>query len=326
MLIQMCIPSVDALHLCSRGTCGQFMHDATRVNEVHNDFDGPCSESTILNYDCLQTNSLHYNSEFFRVASDFIGATQRFGEARHPGPLSIRTFNPTQLLGREDDIAGWPSGISTGCETSHTQAAMMVSKKRFAKHKINSIFSHPAEKHTANGGAYRGKPVGTVILSDFGMHPYPMDPPEHVKTGSRFVDAIVNIGHGTQWYICTIYGPPLTQQIYADGERVFLDAAMPGIQRAKAFKGPAVITGDFNRDLNDVAFWSFLQQCGWHDCAQLAFERFNFEPQHTCRDSTRRSFILVNDVLASLLMHCAVRDEFMFDTHPVLEATFNIDW
>lgn len=166
--------------------------------------------------------------------------------------------------------------------------------------------------------------VGTAILSTMGMHPYPMETPEHVLHGSRFSDAIVNIGCGIHAYICAIYGPPLTQQIYVDGERVFLDAAQPGIQRACAFRGPAIITGDFNRDLCDVVFWQKLRSLGWVDCAEHAFELFGQIPQPTCRDSTRRSFILVNAMLAPLLIGCAICDEFQFDSHPVLEASFDI--
>ena len=44
----------------------------------------------------------------------------RIGEASHPGPFVISTFNPTQLLGHEQSISQWNRGIWTGCETSHT--------------------------------------------------------------------------------------------------------------------------------------------------------------------------------------------------------------
>ena len=79
----------------------------------------------------------------------------RFGEARHPGPVVVvRTFNPAQLLGHEDDISKWPDGVWTAAETSHTQAAMQVSAGRFRQNDVRTVFSMPVEKHSCNAGTY----------------------------------------------------------------------------------------------------------------------------------------------------------------------------
>ena len=249
----------------------------------------------------------------------------RIGEASHPGPFVISTFNPTQLLGHEQCISQWNRGIWTGCETSHTHEAMMISKARFHKNDIYSRFSSPVEKHSSNAGTLRGKAAGTVILSNFPVKPYPGKLPEAVDKAARFVDALVHIGQGTQVYIGTVYGPPTANMILSNGEEVFVEAALTGVDRATKFKGPAAITGDFNRDLDSVSFWPFLQQQGWHDAAILAWQRFGTEPENTCKDVSRRSFVLVNSELARALNACHVAHKHTFDSHPVLEAVFDID-
>ena len=249
----------------------------------------------------------------------------RYGEARHPGPaMVIRTFNPSQLLGREDEISEWPDGVWTAAETSHTQAAMHVARKRFHHNDVRTIFSMPVEKHSSNTGTYRGKAMGTAIMSRLQMTPFPMEVEESVLHSRRFCDALVHFGRGLYAYVCVVYGPPINNYIYADGERVFLNTILPGLQRATTFRGPAVITGDFNRDLGDCVFWEELRAKGWYDCAELAWERWQKPPEPTCKDSSRRSFILVNAAMAQFFLNCGTVEHYMFDAHPVLEATFDM--
>ena len=268
-----------------------------------------------LNEGCITTGvveHVHYRCTHLRI-----------GEASHPGPFVISTFNPTQLLGHEESISQWEKGIWTGCETSHTQEAMMISKARFHKKDIYSRFSRPVEKHSSNAGTLRGKAVGTVVLSNFPLKPYPGRLPEAVDKASRFVDALVHIGKGTHVYVGTVYGPPSANKTLCNGEEVFLEAALTGIDRATKFKGPAAITGDFNRTLEESSFWPFLQRQGWHDAAVLAWQRFGTEPENTCKNVSRKSFILVNSELAKVLTACHVTHKYTFDSHPVLEAIFD---
>ena len=179
---------------------------------------------------------------------------RRFGEASHPGPMVIRTFNPAQLLGHEEDICKWPDGIWTAAETSHTAAAMHVMRQKFQKYDVRTQFGPPVEKHSGNAGSYRGKAMGTAIMTRCQMTPYPMELDESVRMSCRFNDAIVHVGCGLRVYVCVVYAPPINNCTYMDGEKVFLNAILPGLQRATCFKGPAVITGDFNRDLGDCVF------------------------------------------------------------------------
>ena len=279
------------------------------------------------------SNSARYkrrNSKFSRCDCSrtlHVGLTrfQPIGEALNPGPpWVIRTFNPTQLYKNEMLLGEWVDGIYTACETSHTVAARNVMIKNLRNCDVNVIFSEPVEKQRNSAGIFRGKASGTMVASRFPISPYPQVPPEEVKVTSRFVDGIVNIGGGNNVYTCAVYGPPVNGT-YADSDKMFLSAAMEGIKRACSFKGMAAITGDFNRDLHDCVFWEHLRSLGWQDCAQLAWERFQWQPEPTCRDATRRSFILVNPALASVFTDCRCVDHELFDSHPVLQATFDCE-
>ena len=135
-----------------------------------------------------------------------------------------------------------------------------------------TVFSMPVEKHSCNAGTYRGKAMGTAIMSRLPMTPFPMDVDEAVKNSCRFSDALVHFGKGLRAYACVVYGSPINNYIYEDGERVFLNAILPGLQRATMYKGPAVIS-DFTRDLGDCVFWEELRAEGWYGCAELAWQR-----------------------------------------------------
>eukprot|EP00438_Fugacium_kawagutii_P027737 Skav224790 [mRNA] locus=scaffold764:105032:110713:- [translate_table: standard] len=262
-------------------------------------------------------------TQFFKMAV-LKNRERRVGEAKNPGPLAIRTFNPTQLLGHEETISQWGDGIWTACETAHTAAASPVICHRFHKHGVRSILSPPVPRHTENGGAYRGKASGTGIFSNFSMHPYPMQVDPVVNETSRFCDAVVNLHNGSHLYVCSVYGPPITNYTYDDAERVFHAVFRQGMQRAMAFRGPAVITGDLNRDLCDIQEWQILKLHGWKDCAELAWELHGHAPEPTYRENSRRSFVLINEAMIPYFQMCQTVDHHVFAQHPILEASFNI--
>ena len=284
-------------------------------------------------------NTVHVVSVFQQLewTRDFVPV----GEALNPGPpcgvddgcrfvkgcpLMLSTFNPTQLLGREHDISQWNDGVWCASETSHTADALVVIQSRLRQHGINGCYSTPVERQCGSyAGSMRGKASGTAILSRFRMSPYPEPVSTFVSRTSRFVDALVDIGQGVRMYVCSLYGPPLSNTSLYNGEEVFHTVASVAVQRALAFRGPAAILGDMNRDLDDLFFWPRCVANGWHDCALLAEERYGQDVEATCRHGTRRSFILVNSHLARQLTSCCTTHHFQFDTHPVLEAIFSLD-
>eukprot|EP00438_Fugacium_kawagutii_P007572 Skav230249 [mRNA] locus=scaffold1266:50096:54652:- [translate_table: standard] len=126
-------------------------------------------------------------------------------------------------------------------------------------------------------------------------------------------------------YVGTFYGPPKANSTLANGEEIFRKIAIPIVERALAFKGPALIGGDFNRTLSESPFWATLQAHGWVDAAMLEYQRFGTIPPPTCKDATRHSFILLNPALIRTMTTCHTVDLVTFDAHPSLEAILNVD-
>lgn len=191
------------------------------------------------------------------------GCSHRAGEATNPGPVvSIRSFNPTQLLHCEEMISQWPDGAWLGCETSHTVAAQAESIRRFRRYDVHAKFSQAVPKHTQNAGMMRGKASGNVLLSRFPIRSFPVPLNEDLSATCRLVDGIVQFGEGSEIYVSAVYGPPVCNQIFANGEGMFQALMEATIDRASRFHGPALITGDFNRELAEVPQWKKLQKLG----------------------------------------------------------------
>lgn len=263
---------------------------------------------------------------FFRVGPVSSQKVSPIGEAANPGPpFSIRAFNPTQLYNNEASIANWPDGVWLGCETSHTIAARCESTRRFRKYDVRTVFSPDVPRHTQNAGVFRGKAAGTVALSRCPMKTFPVPLPEDIQSTCRMVDAIVQLGQGVELYVSAIYGPPVCNQVYANGEAIFQALLQCTWERATRFGGLAVITGDFNRCLGEVGAWSRMQMQGWVDSAELAFALHGTPMQPTCRDSTRKTFVLLNRAMLPSFLACATTDHWLFDSHPVLETIVDVD-
>lgn len=159
-------------HEASRVYRGDAPVDGCKINSPHDVV--PYNLYAQNMHDKFVCNGAFVIPQFFQSLEHCEEGQKRVGEAQNPGPLCIRTFNPTQLLNHEQEVSKWPHGIYTACETSHTQHAKAVIAKRFRSKKMNVIMSHEVPKHTNNGGAYRGKASGTAVMSQFPMHPHPL--------------------------------------------------------------------------------------------------------------------------------------------------------
>ena len=251
----------------------------------------------------------------------------RVGEAKNPGPdamefLDIGTFNPTQLLHKEDDIIQWGRGIYTACETSMTPIAHQITNGKFRRAGWFTRWSQFVSPQQPKTSQLRGKAGGTAILSTFPLKPYVEPCPEILRNSERFCEGIAQVHCNTNLYISAMYGFPIANA-YLNALQMNNDLFSPIAERALNFQGPAIITGDFNCDLKDLVAWRTLQSAGWHDAALLDSRIHNRAPQPTCREATRRSFILVNAHIAARLDNCRTCDDFLFSCHPLLLAKVN---
>lgn len=261
-----------------------------------------------------------------RCFNPFVGV--RIGEASNPGPetpqvLDIGTFNPTQLLHKEDDVIQWGQGIYTACETSVTPVAHQILHGKFRRAGWYSRWSKHVSPQQPKTSQTRGKAGGTAILSSFPLMPYVEPCPEVLRETDRFCEGVAQVHCNTNVYISAVYGFPIANA-YLNALQMNNDLFTPIAERALNFQGPAVISGDFNCDLKDLVAWKTLQGAGWHDAALLDGHMYGRTPQPTCREATRRSFVLINSHLASKLLECRTCDDYLFSSHPLLLAKINL--
>ena len=251
-------------------------------------------------------------------------STFRFGEALHPGPLCIGTFNPAQMLGHSNTILQWGKGIWAASETSHTADAQKIVTNQMRKGHFHSVWSKPVATHSNNAGSLRGKASGCAIFSHLKLVDYPIPMNQLVTASSRMIDAVVEIHGSCHLYIASIYGPT-HGNTFSDPWALLNALVDSAFERAKAFRGPALVVGDFNMEVSKIAAWKDMQNHGWVDVAQLVAEAKGISPDPTCRHGARRSFILANQVAVRALLDCEVADTFDFDAHPLLKATFDLE-
>eukprot|EP00438_Fugacium_kawagutii_P029601 Skav235415 [mRNA] locus=scaffold924:108827:114000:- [translate_table: standard] len=270
----------------------------------------------------------HYNSEVqFGACHAIATPCRRFGEADHPGPserLMVGAFNPHQILGHESTVCGWGKGVWAAAETSHTLSARSIAAGRFRKQKMNSVWSNPVPCHSGNHGSLRGKASGTAVISHLPLKPFPGTLPPALEASSRFVDTLIDLGGGTRMYMANIYGP--THNVtHHDPWAILTSLCECAFSRAHGYRGPAVVTGDFNVNVDEIPFWSCMVKRGWIDAAAFDATRRGTHAQATSRGNARKSFILINAALVQTLVHCDVNQTYDFDTHPLLVAQFDLE-
>ena len=255
---------------------------------------------------------------------------QRVGEACNPGPpnpedqqLDIGTFNPTALLGKEQDVINFGRGIYGASETSVTATSQPIIRNQFQKAGFYTSWSKPVEPQKQNVSLLRGKASGTAIISSFPLRPYPEPMSKELWDTHRYVDAVVQLHTNCVLYFGSLYGAantPTHVDPLALTNSVFQQAA----ERAMNFQGPAVIVGDFNWNLCDLAGWHTLVKMGWMDAAIVDSQIHGRNPQPTCKDSTRKSFILMNKAMTGVLQECRTQDDYLFSAHPLLLGRFRL--
>ena len=92
---------------------------------------------------------------------------------------------------------------------------------------VNAIFSRPVEKHSDNSGIYRGKAIGSAIMSRFPLQPYPESLEHEADVTCRFSDVIVRVKPNSNNN--NNNNAPFTD--LADAEKVFVAASRPGVEK-----------------------------------------------------------------------------------------------
>ena len=267
-------------------------------------------------------SSFIQGSVFPHILAKFV----RIGEASVPGPSGIfrvSTINPTKLLGRVSDVVGLQHDVCTTAENSATIDAQRVIHSQFKQAGYNSIWGEPVPVLSNNAGTIRGKAAGVSIHTPLPIHPCAMDLPTDIKNSSRLLDGIVHLSSHVACHVGVIYAPP-HNDTFASPSAILNRLTFTAAERAVSFKGPAMLSGDWNVELEQAAVWPFLRDRGWTDAAALASGWQGRDAQPTCRNVARKSFLLLNPQLTQALVDCYVIEEFLFPQHPILVADFNL--
>lgn len=151
--------------------------------------------------------------------------------------------------------------------------------------------------------------------------PYHSIPSSLAEHSSRLVEGIVHLGNGVHMFVASVYGPTHTTTFY-DPWAILSKLCAEVFDHALAFKGPAVVMGDFNVVIEDLPRWNALRRAGWVDAAEFDAHRRQCSPQPTSKDKARKSFVLINPMLVQALTWCGTIEEHEFDSHPLLAADF----
>jgi len=300
------------------------------------------SSNSNIKHDPVFTHSRKFPSKIHVLWLIFIFVFQcRIGEATNPGPpnhsdepkessenntLWIGNCNPTQLLGKEDIVGEWGSGIWAFSETSATQAAQATIRSRLSLQGLTTVFG-TAVAPQQSSQIFRGKTGGVAVASHLSIRPYIHPSPDFLYQSTRFIDCIVNLNYDTPLYIACIYGvagtcsahAQHTQHFTSFTNKLFVHAA----ERAAQFRGPAIIVGDFNAPLELFEPWAWLQNKGFKDCALVDQEISGREPEPTSKFESRHSFLIANHQLLRGFVSCRTAAHFDFDAHPLLVGGFD---
>ena len=278
---------------------------------------GDCSSNSAACYGrCVRKTLIH---------DTFFGPV-RIGEALHPGPLTIGSFNPTQLWGHMPTIQQWGPGIWGASETSATSEALTSLRADCRKAGLFFRSSDPVQ-HLGSSGGFRGRAGDTALISAWPIRPYPQSLPDAVATSTRFCDGVCSLGFGLDIYVAVLYGPT-KHRSHENPWALLQEIMQTAVQRAAVYRGPAIIMGDFNVDIAELPHWPMLARMGWRDLADHSCQLFGGEPGYTSWNSNgaaRKSFILGNDQAAAAMTLCQTCKLHTFAAHPVLEAHFDLD-
>ena len=232
----------------------------------------------------------------------------RIGEASVPGPFRVSTINPTQIHGHVDDVIALRHDVCTTAENSATIDAQRVAHQQFKKAGINSLWSAPVSTISQNAGTFRGRAAGVSIHTHLPIHPIAVDLPSDIRESARLLDGIIHLNNDVCCHIGVVYAPP-HNDTFANPVAILNRLTFVAAERAVAFKGPAILSGDWNVNIEQAEVWKFLRDRGWVDAASIAAKWHRRQVQPTCRDVARKSFLLLNPMMAQALLDCYVIDE-----------------
>ena len=143
----------------------------------------------------------------------------------------------------------------------------------------------------------RGRSAGVAVLSRCPVFSNLHLVSERVRRSCRVLPCVLQIGHLPIRMVTVYCRPGCGNEIVAFNDTL-LSAA---VDLVSAFEGPCIIAGDFNNHLSKFQSLQRVWDSGWRDLAAVMQERHGLQPQNTCKNSSRHSFVLGNPALLPLV-------------------------
>ena len=244
----------------------------------------------------------------------------RYGEALHPRPAAPQDFvlsccNPSGLHGKAQVLSHntVDSDVIAVSETHLTTRSLRMFRAGLAlsgppfKHCVGG-HPVPPRGHSVFAGGWTG--VATVSKHPRRLVPTPL--PASVYASSR-VQVVMWIVGGT------LYGEPAGPA--HPEQKAHTELLLQAVVEQVCFHahGLRYLAGDFNVDLLDMPSYTALQAAGFVDVQDLAYARWGRPIQMTCKQATRRDYLLLSPELQALVTDVLV-DQTVWADHAVLSA------
>ena len=225
-------------------------------------------------------------------------ATQRFGEASHPGPscttsFSLGTINVAGAANKIPALAELPAGY-WGVTESHLTHFGMRSFSKALKHECalrhqpcHLAFGAPVPPRSPASSA--GTWAGVFSYSSFplrGLRAASDDVP-HLAGRLQFVSLMVN---NMQITGACLYGASKGPS-YKDPVGITTEMELITSTIVRGHQGPRFILGDFNTDLLETLPTQQWQEAGWQEVQAYLLDAFQVPIKPTCKSKTVRDFV-----------------------------------
>ncbi|CAE7253684.1 unnamed protein product [Symbiodinium sp. CCMP2592] len=245
-------------------------------------------------------------------------------KASNPGPMTIAALNTQSLNAFIDDgrMCGNPHDVVVFSETAATMFVQQKATKMAHSKGKHLACSKPVGKRGFIDNRdcnTKGQASGTAILSVVPLRPPFQHWAKDSWETSRVVDSLLVHQHG-YILVVAIYGYHHGLQDADFHNEALLREA---VQRTMAYDCPALIVGDLNCKVQDLAVWQSMVDNGWNDAALVQQDRDGQEPQMTFKEISRIDYILFNDKALPAFRSFAVSTQAETD-HKTVVAEF--DW
>ena len=248
----------------------------------------------------------------------------RVGEAGNPGPTTVAGLNTQSLNAFVDDgrLCNGGYDVTVFTETAATLFVQQKACKTAHAKSKHLVCSSPVPKRhfTDNRDCNtRGQARGAAILSALPVRPLAQPWSQNNWNTARVVDSLLVHQHGC-FVVVAVYG---YHQGLPDADLHNEELLREAVQRTMTHDYPALIVGDLNCNVQDLAVWQDMVDSGWNDAALVQQSRDGEEPKLTYKETSRIDYILFNRKALPAFLNFSVSAQAETD-HKTVVAEF--DW